>query len=149
MNVCQIGIDATTKKLFMSMKMSQTDFFKEESLNISDISINPGVTPHRLVYYHILKRHLLDEILNKDGSGNSEVEGPIAGVVRFERNTEGIIDKLDGHWYDLEGVFASRNRELASLTSGAALANSPPTSGTISFELLDASKNRWRFGRNR
>jgi hypothetical protein len=133
-NVATLGIDSTTRKMFMDMTLSQTDFFKEEPVRIADISINPGVNPHRLVYYHILKRHVRDDVTKNVGPLEREVIGPIAAILEFQRNTVGKIDTLDGHWYDLDEEFSGANERFAKLEASNNNLEKVPRRGGIKFE---------------
>jgi hypothetical protein len=133
-NVAILGIDSTTLKMFMDITLSQTAFFTEEAVRIADISINPGVNPHRLVYYHILKRHVRDDVAKNVGPLEREVVGPIAAILEFQRNTVGKIDRLDGHWYDLEEEFSSADERFAKLEISDSNLEKVPRRGGITFK---------------
>jgi hypothetical protein len=137
-NAAIVQIDETTHKLFLRIKILETDIYNECDLRTDDVTINTQLFPKRMTYYHDLRIQLKDSAKIKMSNRDSEMRAPILVVLDINEDPQvDAINNLSGTWYDLNGAFASLIEEFAK-ASNIATTERVPTRGEIRFERVSA-----------
>lgn len=107
---CKIEINQV-EKLEISFNITKNPMFEDDaSSRIKDIGIRYGDDGGYVMFYYYkatrkLQTHIAKDILAENNNADrDQVEVEVFGRITFDKPTDGgIIDKMTGHWYDLNG----------------------------------------------
>jgi hypothetical protein len=132
--VCTIGIDITTAKLYFRIQINASDLYEACELRIDDIAINPSSSPKRLAYYYLMNMKLRDDKRILLGLDNSQVSFPIFGILRLDEDRKGdLYEKMEGEWYDLNDTYSDQLEQLFKQKLGDVELPSLPRRGMMTF----------------
>ncbi len=135
--VCVIGIDISTAKLYFYIKTDAAGIYEGGEFRIDDITINPYSSPKRLTYYYNTSIRLKDEVRDKLGLKDSTLTFPVFGILNIiEENKEpkSSYEKMTGYWYDLEGIYSNVLEATFKAKNDAEECTSLPRKGLMTFE---------------
>jgi hypothetical protein len=137
---CTIGIEQLSGKLLMRFQVSNSDVFKNQSIDVTTTAFSFEGVKKKLVYFHDTELELKNPLANERAEA---IPFPFLGVLTllFEDGKE--IDSMDGHWYDIDNSIYHLARRIDSLTGfhelREALENGAVTfGGRLEFKRLKA-----------
>lgn len=136
-DVCTIGIDPNTAKLFILVEMVDNPFFRGRKTRIDDITLNPGLVPKRMMYFYELNLVIEPALVARHNLPSSGIRAPVFVVVELdEPNDRPLrINHMRGSWYDLNGTFAEFFQDLAKRDS-LPMQTPLPTRGGIALHRI-------------
>jgi hypothetical protein len=113
---CTIGIEQLSGKLIIHFDISDSDLFKNQSIDITATTFSFDGPTRKLIYFYEAEFELLNPI-GEGGDQITKVDFPFLGVLKMVIDNE-KVDFMEGHWYDINnGVYflARRMKQLAGL----------------------------------
>ena len=113
-DVCTIGIDPDTAKLFIVIDLVDGPYLRGGKTRIDDITLNPALVPKRMVYFYELDLAIEPGLVARHNLPTDRIKAPVCVVLEIdEPNDHPRIDHMHGSWHDLNGVFSDFFEDLA------------------------------------
>jgi hypothetical protein len=111
--ICEIGIDSFGHKLYMHLRIKNSDIFADDEIDITNLNIQYQTEPKKLVYFYDsefrLKKPILDGALSTD-----KLSFPFVGVLDFKIENEEVT-RMSGYWYDINNSLFNLAHKLRDL----------------------------------
>lgn len=117
---CTIGIEQVSGKLLMHFDISNSDVFKDQSVDITATTFTYAGEPRKLIYFYEAQLQLKTPV-GEGAEQTNKVEFPFLGVLRLVFDNE-EINVMDGYWYDVDNVIYGLARRIKSLAGYQELA---------------------------
>lgn len=128
---CTIGIEDVGRKLILHFDITNSDIFKDQSMDITNVMIAFQGEPKKLIYFHDHELQLKQPI----GVGPDQIVSakfPFLGVLNINSiNTD--VNDMDGVWYDIDNSVFNLARRIPDL-NGLDLLNDGIEKGAITFK---------------
>lgn len=137
--ICEIGIDSFGRKLFLHFRIKNSDIFRDDNIDITNLNIQYQTEPMKLIYFYDtqlqLKKPVYDGAISLD-----KISFPIVTVLDFKIENE-QVNTMTGYWYDINNSLFSLAHKMKDLRGLQELTEAV-SRGAITFK-GDIEFSRW------
>ena len=112
-NDSTIGIEPVSGKLLIHFEISDSDVFKDQAFNVTATTFSLEAATRKLVYFYEAALELKKPTGTPPDLINS-VPFPF-GVLKMIAEDDGRIDRMEGHWYDINNGVYNLARHMTNL----------------------------------
>jgi hypothetical protein len=108
---CTIKIEPLGGKLVLQFKISKSDIFKDQEINIITTAFSFDGAARKLVYFYDTQLELkapIDKI--------TKIDFPFLGVLTIKFEEDETVREMEGHWYDINNGVYNLARRMDHLT---------------------------------